>query len=496
MELAALQTKLRERAIQVQPNWLEQCVRFLNSPEGQLPTPPPPGAATDALLEGVYEQYLASDLAHMGLPTLSDHCLTLHKTTLTPVGPSDDSQGEGRPSSPSVILQVVDVMDIGIPTLQITDKLEELEVHQMASRLEMSTMAHALLANFPNEGGEKNKDIAIPRGTLKFILSDGFRQIPAVEYRPIPALDITLPLGTKFLLRNAEVLRGMVMLNHQNCFPLGGAVEALNTMPLLDRLRAKIGQTSKPPVHTTHNITHPPQNHTPSRPNNTVPTNGTRSSRPNPPDLELLGSDDITPDDIEALEMIEAENQYINDVQQREPQKPSPLLPPNQYVIDLDSDFEADLDFKAIDLTQNTTYVTLDKLDQCITAQTYQVITKAKVTSLSKFQLKGDGFSQVVQITDGHGQFPVRLASHVIAQRVGFTVQAFRNSLKEPGSTKYTEYLYEIRAAISALEGLMTVDLTEPCRLRQMGKIIVYTDPKEVTSEEALPIITEVKPIG
>ncbi|KAJ1988053.1 hypothetical protein H4R33_002583 [Dimargaris cristalligena] len=434
MELAALQTKLRERAIQVQPNWLEQCVRFLNSPEGQLPTPPPPGAATDALLEGVYEQYLASDLAHMGLPTLSDHCLTLHKTTLTPVGPSDDSQGEGRPSSPSVILQVVDVMDIGIPTLQITDKLEELEVHQMASRLEMSTMAHALLANFPNEGGEKNKDIAIPRGTLKFILSDGFRQIPAVEYRPIPALDITLPLGTK--------------------------------------------------------------NHTPSRPNNTVPTNGTRSSRPNPPDLELLGSDDITPDDIEALEMIEAENQYINDVQQREPQKPSPLLPPNQYVIDLDSDFEADLDFKAIDLTQNTTYVTLDKLDQCITAQTYQVITKAKVTSLSKFQLKGDGFSQVVQITDGHGQFPVRLASHVIAQRVGFTVQAFRNSLKEPGSTKYTEYLYEIRAAISALEGLMTVDLTEPCRLRQMGKIIVYTDPKEVTSEEALPIITEVKPIG
>lgn len=55
----------------------------------------------------------------------------------------------------------------------------------------------------------------------------GVQQVAALEYRPIPALRSTTPAGTKLLLWDVPVRRGMLLLTQQNCSVLGGSVPAL-----------------------------------------------------------------------------------------------------------------------------------------------------------------------------------------------------------------------------------------------------------------------------
>ncbi|KAL4420941.1 hypothetical protein ABPG77_004570 [Micractinium sp. CCAP 211/92] len=62
---------------------------------------------------------------------------------------------------------------------------------------------------------------------LKLLLTDGVQQVAALEYRPIAALRATTPAGTKLLLRDVPVRRGMMLLTPQNCSVLGGSVPAL-----------------------------------------------------------------------------------------------------------------------------------------------------------------------------------------------------------------------------------------------------------------------------
>lgn len=53
------------------------------------------------------------------------------------------------------------------------------------------------------------------------------QQVAALEYWPIPALRATTPAGTKLLLRDVPVRRGMMLLTPENCSVLGGSVAAL-----------------------------------------------------------------------------------------------------------------------------------------------------------------------------------------------------------------------------------------------------------------------------
>ena len=45
-----------------------------------------------------------------------------------------------------------------------------------------------------------------------------------MEYRPIPALAVLMPAGTKLLLVNPAVRRGMLLLQKENVVLLGGQV--------------------------------------------------------------------------------------------------------------------------------------------------------------------------------------------------------------------------------------------------------------------------------
>jgi hypothetical protein len=64
--------------------------------------------------------------------------------------------------------------------------------------------------------------------TFKLSLTDGVRRVFALEYRRVPVLDLErTPPGTKILVRDVLVRRGVLLLLPQNVQVLGGRVASL-----------------------------------------------------------------------------------------------------------------------------------------------------------------------------------------------------------------------------------------------------------------------------
>lgn len=78
-----------------------------------------------------------------------------------------------------------------------------------------------------------------------------------VEYRPIPALAVLMPAGTKLLVVNPAVRRGVMMLQKENVFVLGGVVSAderAGGQACLD-LTGSMGSAQSPDCLSHHNQT-------------------------------------------------------------------------------------------------------------------------------------------------------------------------------------------------------------------------------------------------
>ncbi|KAJ1909127.1 recQ-mediated genome instability protein 1, partial [Tieghemiomyces parasiticus] len=228
MPQASLPVTLANRAVRTQDAWLQACVAFV---EGEDPSC---RSNEQRTLERVYQQFLFVDLAESSRPVLPTNCSELHNAPL-PAALVTHEVSDAILAH-ALVLQVEDVVDIGLPILQLVDRLEEIEVHRKALLLNVSDTARQVLAEgrpLPHArsarsdddedgGGEHDDEVAeddapsamrqvlldgipgqpsrnmaLPRGTLKWVLSDGYRRIPAMEYRPLRQLDITLPLGFK-----------------------------------------------------------------------------------------------------------------------------------------------------------------------------------------------------------------------------------------------------------------------------------------------------------
>jgi hypothetical protein len=59
------------------------------------------------------------------------------------------------------------------------------------------------------------------------VLCAGVQQAVAVEYRQIPALNVGMPAGSKLLLVNPAVRRGMLLLQKEHVVLLGGVVSQM-----------------------------------------------------------------------------------------------------------------------------------------------------------------------------------------------------------------------------------------------------------------------------
>eukprot|EP01103_Thecamoeba_quadrilineata_P003984 TRINITY_DN13713_c0_g1_i1.p1 TRINITY_DN13713_c0_g1~~TRINITY_DN13713_c0_g1_i1.p1 ORF type:complete len:191 (+),score=33.38 TRINITY_DN13713_c0_g1_i1:3-575(+) len=159
----------KETHLRVNRTWLEQCVTFLQENFNKQ-------TRTGPLESYILEQFLYTDLNQIGLASLPSSVTTLHKSTLT-----------------------------GYCLLQID------EIINIAESIE-------------------NRFSDTSNRFLKFSLTDGHQRVFAIEYRPIPALSANTPPGTKILIREVRVLRGLLLLTSGNVKVLGGSVEALGNI--------------------------------------------------------------------------------------------------------------------------------------------------------------------------------------------------------------------------------------------------------------------------
>ncbi|KAJ2210666.1 hypothetical protein EV179_006072 [Coemansia sp. RSA 487] len=179
----------------------------------------------------------------------------------------DVSSTNGRvtslPSHPGVLLQVQDIMDVGISKHAMWEAVREKEDFeqrgirpsyvptteeddQEQSGVFTATGTQNRASQAPTAGsvdempGERVPKI--PRNMLKLVLTDGRTQLSAVELIPIPQLDIGLPVGTKVLVRSGQILEqtGLLCLEQGSVQVLGGSPAQYQQHTLKKRLEGHL----------------------------------------------------------------------------------------------------------------------------------------------------------------------------------------------------------------------------------------------------------------
>ncbi|KAL9551964.1 hypothetical protein MBANPS3_004014 [Mucor bainieri] len=178
----------------------------------------------EAAYTALVADFLKSDLSTTSEPVIQDEFAREPVDTF-PVGHFREGCG--------VILQIQDTLDIRHSTFSLLNSLNN------------ATPVRQLYVE-RNEGDEVN----LPRGMLQWVLTDGSKQIYAMELETIPDLDLKTPFGCKLLIKGCRVRRGMLMLTKDNVKVLGGDVVELYggdmVAELEDRFKKKLGIIEEP----------------------------------------------------------------------------------------------------------------------------------------------------------------------------------------------------------------------------------------------------------
>ncbi|KAF4571215.1 hypothetical protein EYR36_008544 [Pleurotus pulmonarius] len=211
---------------QVDPVWLEDCFEWLQS---EAPQP----LTTPEVINGIRNQLLCS--------SLNDSMV--ERTGL----PSNirEMQGTRLPGRP-ILVEIVQIEEIGLSALSLQKTLE--------SRLERAAAGETEEGDPLEEDGIGEVGGRIPkykRSMLKLHLSDGHIVIPAIEYRPLPELELGVTtLGYKLQLKDALVRGGTVFLEPATVTLLGHSNAELDAMRdeiLAQSLRFRLGQPDPQP---------------------------------------------------------------------------------------------------------------------------------------------------------------------------------------------------------------------------------------------------------
>lgn len=185
-EMLSVKSFFETRGIPLSDFWLESCIKWYrdqNSAQNHLES---------QLRNIVYEQWLLLDLREVELPSLPPS-LKDHKKLIF---------------NGNYCLQLMYVLDIAKPK------------HWQLSKIRN--------ANILTNSIENDKDVTDSKRMLQVTLTDGVQEVDAIEYQPIPTLNLNLTPGIKMrLVGPITVRRGKIMLEAQNVKVLGGEVEEL-----------------------------------------------------------------------------------------------------------------------------------------------------------------------------------------------------------------------------------------------------------------------------
>lgn len=180
--------------IVINPEWLKHCKDYCQSKHLN---------EHDASIE-IYKNFIHSDLQ----TSLSEPKLPDNSTTLT-------TQKIDR----IYLLQIIDIVEIGLSSQSVLQEVEELINERKTN---------------------PNKKINLKKNMLKLTLSDGQRIIYAVENSSISQFHLDMQLGAKIYVTNAEVVRGVLLLNPENVEFLGGYIPSLVKNDILLYLQEKL----------------------------------------------------------------------------------------------------------------------------------------------------------------------------------------------------------------------------------------------------------------
>ncbi|KAK3770842.1 hypothetical protein RRG08_036442 [Elysia crispata] len=177
--------------IKVSPEWLSACLEWIAQENGDEME------SENVVKQQVFEQWLTSDLAEIGEPSLPVAAMSCNKIELIS----------------NYALQIISIVDVGFPLYGQQQKMMGRE-----------NVNAEVSADKPFQPAWEPKQSRM----LLLTLTDGHSEIKAMEYQPIRSLHSHLPSGTKCILSGTVLCRrGMVLLTEEHIHLLGGEVDTL-----------------------------------------------------------------------------------------------------------------------------------------------------------------------------------------------------------------------------------------------------------------------------
>lgn len=220
------------KSLPISSSWLNT---FLASSQRNIPV--------SALTKTALFRILASDFRES---------LSRNQSSLFPVDIYDPNVQERRLSGP-IPVQILDIEDIGtslwsqVEAIERVERGEAIRGREIVRTVAVGEDPEAAENNSTSNGTAANESGSSGYGPHRLILQDaaGTKAV-AIEMQRIEGITLEkLAVGSKLVLRNATVARGMVLLNPGCAELLGGKIEALDRpwresrkTRLLERIKA------------------------------------------------------------------------------------------------------------------------------------------------------------------------------------------------------------------------------------------------------------------
>ncbi|KAL0489464.1 RecQ-mediated genome instability protein [Acrasis kona] len=146
-----------------------------------------------------------------------------------------------------VVLQVNSLLDISIPMEEQLDLDNTDLLNDEDEEAEVDDQFHENMKKYDPNANKKKGFGQTAQRMIKLNCTDGINQVvEAIEYRPIHSLQLSLTPGTKVVVRNVLVRRGLLLLEPGGFNILGGEVRELINEANRNKLKLIAQLTGKP----------------------------------------------------------------------------------------------------------------------------------------------------------------------------------------------------------------------------------------------------------
>ncbi|KAJ2346574.1 hypothetical protein IWW50_006142 [Coemansia erecta] len=254
IDRAAVTSNIKGKyGVTVRPPWLDKCAEHV---EAELATASNAPAGQSLHLEVqtrlVIEQLLNSDISESCFPSLT--------------ADSASNRVSRLPGGPGVLLQIQEIMDVGVSKHAMWEAVREKEDFEQrgirpsylpalddgdgdsSGVFTANTQGPATQGPPDDVDANGDRKPKIPRAMLKLVLTDGSTRISALELTPIPQLNVELPIGTKVLVKSGHFLQpaAVLSLDAGGIQLLGGAPAQYKQFALRTRLESLLRQGHSP----------------------------------------------------------------------------------------------------------------------------------------------------------------------------------------------------------------------------------------------------------